>query len=83
MQLYDKSLETLDKVKELYEKLPADDKNRAYNREFNNMIRGMIYRSQSNPEMALEKFSQAVNYLKNQRHLIQYGLLLHGIKPKF
>lgn len=64
MQLYDKSLETLDKVKELYEKLPADHKNRAYNREFNNMIRGMIYRSQSNPEMALEKFSQAVNYLK-------------------
>lgn len=64
MQLYDKSVETLDKVKELYEKLPADDKNRAYNREFNNMIRGMIYRSQSNPEMALEKFSQAVNYLK-------------------
>lgn len=64
MQLYDKSLETLDKAKEFYQKLPADDQSRAYNVEFNNMIRGMIYRSQSNPEMALEKFSQAVNYLK-------------------
>lgn len=64
MQLYDKSLETLDKAKEFYQKLPADDQSRAYNLEFNNMIRGMIYRSQSNPEMALEKFSQAVNYLK-------------------
>ncbi|QOW11317.1 hypothetical protein Q73A0000_13595 [Kaistella flava (ex Peng et al. 2021)] len=64
MQLYDKSLETLDKAKEFYLKLPPNDKSRNYNFEFNNMIRGMIYRSQSNPEMALEKFSQAVEYFK-------------------
>ncbi|MGA9213499.1 hypothetical protein [Kaistella sp.] len=64
MQLYDKSLETLDKAKEFYLKLPPDDNSRDYNFEFNNMIRGMIYRSQANPEMALEKFSQAVKYFK-------------------
>ncbi len=64
MQLYDKSLETLDKAKEFYVQLPPSDKARNYNFQFNNLIRGMIYRSQSNPEMALEKFSQAVNYFK-------------------
>ena len=66
MQLYDKSIETLDKAKEFYVKLPATDEDRSFNLEFNNMVRGMIYRSQSNPEMALEKFSQAVEYLKKR-----------------
>ena len=64
MKLYDKSLETLDKAKEFYLQLPPDDTARNYNFQFNNLIRGMIYRSQSNPEMALEKFSEAVNYFK-------------------
>lgn len=64
MQLYDKSLETLDKAKDFYQKLPANDKAREYNNQFNNMVRGLIYRSQANPEMALEKFSEAVNYWK-------------------
>ena len=64
MQLYDKSLETLDKAKIFYQKLPENDIGRPYNFAFNDIIRGMIYRSQSNPEMALEKFSQAVKYFK-------------------
>ena len=48
----------------MYQKLPENDIGRPYNFAFNDIIRGMIYRSQSNPEMALEKFSQAVKYFK-------------------
>lgn len=66
MELYDKSFETLDKAQEYCLKLPPNDKDREFNLEFINGIRGMIYRSQSNPEMALEKFFSAAKYLKNQ-----------------
>ncbi len=66
MELYDKSFETLDKAQEYCLKLPPKDTDREFNLEFINGIRGMIYRSQSNPEMALEKFFSAAKYLENQ-----------------
>ncbi|WP_051190363.1 tetratricopeptide repeat protein [Kaistella palustris] len=65
MELYDKALETLDKSLILTEKLDNGDKERLPNIGFNYAVRGMIYRNQSNPDLALEKFKMAAESLKN------------------
>lgn len=59
MELYDKALETLDQSLVLTEKLAPMDKDRIFNAGFNYAVRGMIYRNQSNPDLALEKFKMA------------------------
>ncbi|SEV83986.1 hypothetical protein SAMN05421765_0595 [Kaistella antarctica] len=59
MELYDKALASLDQSQEMTEKLPANDKDRLFNSGFINAVRGMIYRNQSNPDLALEKFKLA------------------------
>lgn len=59
MELYDKALESLDQAQEMVNKLPAADKDRLFNSGFINAVRGMIYRNQSNPDLALEKFKLA------------------------
>lgn len=58
MELYDKALESLDQAQEMTDKLPVET-DRLYNSGFINAVRGMIYRNQSNPDLALEKFKQA------------------------
>ncbi|KIA89390.1 tetratricopeptide repeat protein [Kaistella jeonii] len=65
MELYGKALETLDQSLQLTEQLEANDKDRLFNAGFNYAVRGMIYRNQSNPDLALEKFKMAaVNFQK-------------------
>ena len=59
MEIYDKALETLDQSLLLTEKLSNTDKDRIFNLGFNYAVRGMIYRNQSNPDLALEKFKMA------------------------
>ena len=59
MELYDKALETLDQSLTLTGKMAADDKDRLFNTGFINAVLGMIYRNQSNPDLALEKFKLA------------------------
>lgn len=61
MELYDKALETLDQSLQLTEKLEPNDKDHLFNAGFNYAVRGMIYRNQSNPDLALEKFKMAAD----------------------
>ena len=59
MELYDKAQESLDQAQEMVNKLPAASNDQLFNSGFINAVRGMIYRSQSNPDLALEKFKLA------------------------
>ena len=59
MELYDKALESLDQGQEMTDQLPPADEDRLFNSGFINAVRGMIYRNQSNPDLALEKFKLA------------------------
>ena len=59
MELYDKALESLDRALVLTEKLPFGDKDRVFYSAFNSAVHGMIYRNQSNPDLALKKFKLA------------------------
>lgn len=60
MELFSKSLETLNEADEYLAKLPDDlfEKNVEIARSY--AIRGMIYKSQSNSEIALEKFLKSI-----------------------
>lgn len=60
MELFSKSLETLDEADGYIAKLPEDvfEKNFELARSY--AIRGMIYKSQSNSEIALEKFIKSI-----------------------
>jgi tetratricopeptide (TPR) repeat protein len=64
MELFSKSLETLDEADEYLAKLPDDSyvKNSETARSY--AIRGMIYKSQSNSEIALEKFLKSIESFK-------------------
>ena len=66
MELYDKALETLDEAFQMTEKLTGKD--RFFNSGFIDAVRGMIYREQSNPDLALEKFKLADENFR-QMHL--------------
>lgn len=59
MELYDKALESLDQAQIMTDKLPAGNEYQLFNSGFINAVRGMIYRNQSNPDLALEKFKLA------------------------
>ncbi|MGG5208489.1 hypothetical protein ACQWU4_06040 [Chryseobacterium sp. MIQD13] len=56
MELFSKSLETLNETDLLLAKLPDDLPEKHIETARSYAIRGMIYKSQSNPEIALEKF---------------------------
>ena len=60
MELYEKALKSLDEAQEMTDKLPPKDNAYLYNTGFINNTRGIIYRNQSNPDLALEKFKVAV-----------------------
>ncbi|MCS3870982.1 tetratricopeptide (TPR) repeat protein [Chryseobacterium ginsenosidimutans] len=64
MELFSKSLETLDEADEYLAKIPDDsyEKNSETARSY--AIRGMIYKSQSNSEIALEKFLKSIESFK-------------------
>ncbi|MBS7332686.1 MAG: hypothetical protein KIG88_03715 [Weeksellaceae bacterium] len=67
MQLYSKSLETLDEAEILAPKVESD------NAKFSILgriyaVRGIIYKSQSNPELALDKFNQSISYFNQLTH---------------
>ena len=64
MELYDRAMESLDKAQEMIRNSDITEKDRAYNSGFINAVKGMIYRSQSNPSLALEKFKLAVKEFK-------------------
>lgn len=56
MELFNKSLETLNETDRYLDKLPDDLPEKHIETARSYAIRGMIYKSQSNPEIALEKF---------------------------
>ncbi|KFF13476.1 hypothetical protein IW15_06700 [Chryseobacterium soli] len=64
MELYSKSLETLNEVETYIAKLPdeAPEKHTESGRSY--AIRGMIYKSQSNPEIALEKLLISIRHFE-------------------
>ena len=65
MELYDKALESLDKAQEMIDKSTMTYSEHLYNSGFMNSTRGIIYRNQSNPDLALEKFKlSAKNFNK-------------------
>ena len=61
MELYSKSLETLDEADEYLAKLPDGLPYKYFETARSYALRGMIYKSQSNPEIALQEFLIAVN----------------------
>jgi len=64
MELFSKSLETLDEAEAFHSNLPKESSIRHSAIGKTYAIRGMIYKSQSNPEMALDKFLIAEKNLK-------------------
>lgn len=56
MELFSKSLEILDEADSLLEKIPDEAPEKLLETARSYAIRGMIYKSQSNSEIALEKF---------------------------
>ncbi|WP_106915798.1 hypothetical protein [Chryseobacterium aurantiacum] len=60
MELYSKSLETLDEADEYLAKLPEGLSYKYFETARSYALRGMIYKSQSNPEIALQEFLIAV-----------------------
>ncbi|KAA2215639.1 tetratricopeptide repeat protein [Chryseobacterium sediminis] len=67
MELFSKSLETLDEADEYLAKLPEDSYLKNFETARSFALRGMIYKSQSNPEIALQEFLIAIrNFEKIQ-----------------
>ncbi|UKB85089.1 hypothetical protein LF887_05530 [Chryseobacterium sp. MEBOG06] len=60
MELFSKSLETLDEADEYREKLSEDSYLKHFETARSFALRGMIYKSQSNPEIALQEFLIAI-----------------------
>ncbi|MBB6329084.1 tetratricopeptide (TPR) repeat protein [Chryseobacterium sediminis] len=67
MELFSKSLETLDEADEYLTKLPENSYVKHFETARSFALRGMIYKSQSNPEIALQEFLIAIrNFEKIQ-----------------
>lgn len=64
MELFSNSFELLSEIETLAHDLPDTVKVKSMNLGNVYAIRGMIYKSQSNPELALTKFDQAIQYFK-------------------
>lgn len=65
MELYEKALKSLDEAQEMTNQLSPKDKTYLYNTAFINNTRGIIYRNQSNPDLAFEKFKVAAQNFQN------------------
>jgi tetratricopeptide (TPR) repeat protein len=68
MELFNKSLETLNEAEPLLAKLPDDLPEKHIETARSYAIRGMIYKSQSNPEIALEKFLISIQNFEKVQH---------------
>ncbi|UWX60879.1 hypothetical protein N0B40_01110 [Chryseobacterium oranimense] len=68
MELFNKSLETLNEAQPLLAKLPDDLPEKHIETARSYAIRGMIYKSQSNPEIALEKFLISIQNFEKIKH---------------
>ena len=64
MELFSKSLETLNEADEYLAKLPDNLQEKNIETARSYAIRGMIYKSQSNSEIALEKFLKSIESFK-------------------
>ncbi len=64
MELFSKSLETLDEADQYLSKLPDDTREKHFEAARINAIRGMIYKSQSNSEIALKKFLKSIEHFE-------------------
>lgn len=74
MELFSKSLETLNEADLYLKKLPEDSSERLIETARSYAIRGMIYKSQSNSEIALEKFLLSVkNFEKVEKKKATYA----------
>lgn len=60
MEIYSKSLENLDKADEILQKAKLDPSYKYNEIGRSSALRGMIYKSQSNPELALAKLNSAI-----------------------
>lgn len=67
MELFDKSLETLDQIDQQLEEYNEDEKRKYSGMGKSYAIRGMIYKNQYNPKIALEKFLIAIKYLEKAK----------------
>lgn len=67
MEMYDKALETLDQSTEYSNQLPNTDNRKNYFQAINNSVRGMIYKSLSNTELAIEKLKLAESQFKSEK----------------
>jgi len=68
MELFNKSLETLNEAEPLLAKLPDNLPEKHIETARSYAIRGMIYKSQSNPEIALEKFLISIRNFEKIKH---------------
>ncbi|UOU96799.1 hypothetical protein MUU74_09860 [Chryseobacterium daecheongense] len=74
MQLFSKSLETLNEADEYLKKLPEDSHERHTETARSYAIRGMIYKSQWNSEIALKKFQTSIqNFEKVEKKQSTYA----------
>ncbi len=64
MELFNKSFETLDEADQLCQKISESNKKKWAWLGKSFAVRGMIYKSQGNLEIALQKFSSAIHYLE-------------------
>lgn len=69
MELFSKSLETLNETDQYLEKLPDDLPEKHIETARSYAIRGMIYKSQSNPEIALEKFLISIQNFEKIKYM--------------
>jgi tetratricopeptide (TPR) repeat protein len=60
MELFSKSLETLDEADQYLSQLPDDSQEKYIETARSYAVRGMIYKSQSHSEIALEKFLKSI-----------------------
>ncbi|MDP9960298.1 hypothetical protein [Chryseobacterium lathyri] len=68
MELFSKSLETLNEADQFLAKLPDNLPEKQIETARSYAIRGMIYKSQLNPEIALEKFLTSIQNFKKVKH---------------
>ncbi|REC79606.1 hypothetical protein DRF60_04120 [Chryseobacterium elymi] len=68
MELFSKSLETLNEADQFLTKIPDNLPEKYIETARSYAIRGMIYKSQSNPEIALEKFLISIQNFEKIKH---------------
>lgn len=82
MDFYSKSLETIDEAGEYLTQLPADDPDKYFETARSYALRGMIHKSQSNPEIALQEFLIAVenfDKIKEKKTYFNQSIVYYNI----